>query len=52
MYKWLQFLPHPSEDSSVVCAVHYMHAKKLFIWSIYPTTLGDYNSINSCINRV
>ena len=21
-YKWLQFLPHPCEDSSVVCAVH------------------------------
>ena len=21
-YKWLQVLPHPSEDSSVVCAVH------------------------------
>ena len=45
-YKWLQFLPHPCEDSSVVCAVHSKEA-------IYnPTMLGKCNRINSCMNWV
>ena len=46
-YKWLQFLPHPCEDSSVVCGSAFQ-----FIWSVYPTTmnlLGKCNSINSCM---
>ena len=30
-YKWLQFLPHPCEDSSVVCAVHSKEAIYLVV---------------------
>ena len=49
-YKWLQFLPYPCENSSVVCAVHSKEA--IYLLNISNHYEPVRRIINSCMNRV